>query len=294
MIVTNRYYSRHRNLPNPEATIAHVVNDEIVDFYHIIETPSDPDEYREFMEEAQNNPYDMSKLFTIKEGNFRILPTYYKHEDTGIKDDDSLRDIYYIFGPSGSGKTTTATAFARLYRQMYPNNPIYLFSPQKPKNKPGSLSELNPIVFDVSNPDIAYANFVANPLAISDFADSLVIFDDLEGAVTDKKVLQGINQLMNLILTNGRHYRTSVIYCKHVAAGGYQTKTTFTETNYIIMFPFRERPEKLEYVLKRYCGMSDAERRYISSDERRTRPLFISMQGTGHVVGDRYIWVRSK
>ena len=290
MIVTSKYLKQHPDI-KPEATLQHEDAHGNIKKYHIIEAPYDPEEYEAFMEDYKTNDSMKGKFIRFKNGKVTIKPTRCIPDNPGIKDDSSKRDIMYIFGPSECGKTTTCTIYARHYRKMYPHNNIMIFTPNVPIDKPGSLLELDPLVFDLSRPEVGYNNFVANPIQPSELADSLVIFDDLEG-FDDKKTLDGIEKLMNNLLTNGRHYRTSILFCKHVAAGGKKTQTSFTETDYIVTFPFKERPKKLSYVLDKYGGMSVKEREFVAHPHNRTRPLFISTKGTPFVVGDQYIWIR--
>lgn len=224
-------------------------------------------------------------IWTDKE--LQLQPTYYKPKVKFEKDSDSLRDILMVVGPSGAGKTTFCNNFALEYHKMYPKNKIIVMTPNPPNDDSIFVKKVQPIIFDLSKPDIISYNFYGSkPLEMADFADSLIIFDDLEGlSAKDARKIQAC--LVDPILTTGRHYRISILNCRHVATGGHKTQTSHLETNYLVVFPRHEKIERLKYCLKRYGGLDEREMDFIKS--QNSRYCVIHNRAPHFFLGQQYI-----
>jgi hypothetical protein len=70
----------------------------------------------------------------------------------------------------------------------------------------------------------------------SDFANSLVIFDDCEN-YPDQKVERMLNQLVNILAQNGRNFNISLIVILHQLNKGFQSSTIIRESDSLIIFP---------------------------------------------------------
>lgn len=218
---------------------------------------------------------------------FQLLPTKYIPEERGVKDSNSLRDVIMVTGPSQAGKTTFCLNFAKEYRRMYKDNNIILITPNVPSKS--KIKDLDLIVYDLNNPDVVANNFYNNPITIPELADSLVIFDDLEGIAP--KLEKNIRcNLLNQILMVGRHYRISVMSCRHVITAGRDTQTDHLETNYLVIFPMHELKKKLHYALEKYAGLSQEQMDYIFS-QKGSRYCVIHKRAPHFVMGERYLTI---
>lgn len=288
MIVTQKFMKKYGVEPR---TIIKHTDGKAIKYYYIVQpdlcglSHINPDEV-----EYDSEDGIVGKLLEVNTGKFCVLPTFYDPPEDLRNENDphSKRDIIYYCGPSGSGKTFTATMFAREYHSMYPDNNIILISPMVPDDGPDSLSVLNPIVFDITNPDVAYLNFIdpATKLTPGDLRNSLVLVDDLEN-VNDKALLKGIQELMNNLLMTGRHFRVSLCINSHIPCRGSQTKAVLAETRFICVFPFSAPTNKNKYLLTNYCGLNPADMAYIR--KKRSRWVLIHSQGPPMIIGDKFI-----
>ncbi len=159
----------------------------------------------------------------------------------------TTNDVISIFGKKGSGKSTFANDIANIYRELFPNNEIYLFS-RILEDKSIEAKKLNitrlPIDINLLDMDI---NF-------DDFRPSLVIFDDIDGLQTlyDEKGKKGqklgqrlyskINQLQNDLIRLGRdHDGKGDIHNVHIRhmlyEHGGKTKMMLNGSTCVIIFP---------------------------------------------------------
>ena len=109
--------------------------------------------------------------------------------------DDEFGARFYISGPTGSGKSFFCYQYGKLYKEMFPDNPIYLFSKLK---KDKSIDPLMPtrILLDET--------ILENPIIPEELGDSLVIFDDID-AIQNDAVRKHIQKFRNDLLECGRH-----------------------------------------------------------------------------------------
>lgn len=272
MIISHKEYKRADD-PDLECRVMIKHNKEK---YVITDPPID--------EEDLENLMALGGCDLLQGTNFQLLPTYYKAVNRGEKDSDSQRDIIMVTGPSQAGKTTYCIKFAKEYRKMYPDNNIVFITPNPPKES--KIKGLNPIVIDIGDEKIAEFNFVEKPMNVRDLADSLVIFDDLEGVPSYmQKIIR--DDLLNPIMNIGRHLRISVINCRHIMTGGRDTQTSHLETNYLVFFPKHEKKSKLDYALRKYGGLNQDEIDYIY--EQNSRYCIIYNRAPHFVMGETYV-----
>jgi len=136
-------------------------------------------------EDEYSKPFHRIKI----DGKFQQVPN-----------PDTEREILYITGASGSGKSTYTANYIKNYKKMFPKNTIYCFSAL---NDDESLDVVKPkrIIIDDS--------LVTDPIPISEFSNSCVVFDDID-VISDKKQRDAVYSLLNQILECGRHHKTSV------------------------------------------------------------------------------------
>lgn len=120
-------------------------------------------------EQFQNNDDKEEKDGLMKE--FRRLrisnDSFFQHVANTTKE----REILYVTGCSGSGKSTYTRKFIEELRKVKKDIPIYLFS-ALPDDE--SLDSVKPkrVILDDS--------LIDDPIDIKEFADSVVIYDDID------------------------------------------------------------------------------------------------------------------
>lgn len=216
---------------------------------------------------------DMEDVFgdatrAIDRHSFQLIPNL-----LGLKN-DFIRDIIYVIGQSGSGKTYYAGQYATEYRKAFPDRKIIYISPQKLK-KTDILMKFNPLIADCVGEN-AHKNWVdeETKFAIpygedkkgkeikSEFDNCLVAIDDLEG-INDKKVKKGLDDFISQILHTGRHRNISVIFLKHEACCGRETKTILNECHYLTLMLKGVKGGKIDYLLKTYVGLTKEQIDYV-------------------------------
>ena len=156
------------------------------------------------------------------------------------------RDILYVVGASGSGKSYFTRQFADQYRKLYPKRKIFLISSLAEDSSIDKIKDLKRIKLT--------PEFLVDDIQAEDFKDSLVIFDDCE-ALMDKKMKLKVQQILNQLLTIGRHHNISVCELRHNATAGHETKLMLNEANSITMFPSGLGGRSLKYLLDQYLGL---------------------------------------
>jgi hypothetical protein len=194
----------------------------------------------------------------LYDGLFKILPKQ--------NDGQTLRrEVHAMFGPSGCGKTYRAIEIAKEYKRLNPDDKIILISTV---NDNPELQKLDPILINVTDPDLVHYNFFDPETKIrvvndpskplneqeSDFQDCLVILDDLE-AITDPELEKIIlNDIINPLLSTGRHFRTSLIYIKHLCLDYRRTRNLLLEADFMHFFPETQNRQIRRY-LSEYLGL---------------------------------------
>jgi len=158
------------------------------------------------------------------------------------------RQILYISGPSGSGKSTLASKWLEMYRKLFPEKEILLFS-RKPKDPVLDRLRLSRFIIDES--------IVENPI---DFTKDLrgygcVVFDDCNTFQNDK-VKKAVSKLMHDILEVGRSFGVYCVITSHLLNPNEKkdARTIWNEAQEIAIFPKSGNRHAMEYALKNYCG----------------------------------------
>ena len=163
-----------------------------------------------------------------------------------IPNTSSERDVYYITGPSGSGKSYFVRLYCEQYRKKFKNNEIYLFSNLKEDE---SLDSVKPKRFRLDE------ELYTEPIKVEEFVDSLVIFDDTD-CISDKKIRNAVNSILDQCLEVGRHYRTTVLITFHLPSDRQATRKMLNESQYFVYFP-QSSSSKIKYVLNNYLDIDD-------------------------------------
>jgi hypothetical protein len=186
-------------------------------------------------DEEMLNKTSFSNL-KIKDGNFMYVfdPKF------------GFRTTHYICGANGSGKSFYLASYIKdsFYKYFPKDYPIYLFS-EKEEDEAFTGITMKKIKID--------KELVTDPLNFNDFANSLVIFDDVDAITGD--IGKAIVELRDKILKNGRSIKISCIITNHTFTDGKYTKSMLNECECITFF-FRNYNRSLKYLLENYIGLN--------------------------------------
>ena len=193
------------------------------------------------------NPERQNLEVTIDDGVIHPIPLLVDPKNEQV-------DVMYISARQGAGKSTYIADYVADYRKLYPRNKIFLFS-SKFDDETNTFTDKAyqhlPYI-TVMKVDQSFLDIQLNP---SDFADSLVIFDDIE-QLPYKEVLKEINDLRRRLLTVGREKRIFVIVTSHIMCDGDKTRLFLNEHNKGTFFKGCNMSQVKRY-LENYSGVSD-------------------------------------
>jgi hypothetical protein len=158
---------------------------------------------------------------------------------------EAPRKVLYVSGRSGAGKSYWIRAFVRNYAVLYPGNPMYLISSLKKDDTLDAVAKLERIDIDklVASP----------PVDVDAWKDSLVVIDDVEGL--DKAQQAAVQRVQDMIGTEGRHSRTTLIRASHHATDYNKTRLILKETHGYVIFPDGDQNGYMR-LLTTYAGMN--------------------------------------
>jgi Cdc6-like AAA superfamily ATPase len=191
------------------------------------------------------------------------------------------RNVRFITGQSGSGKSTSARKYIEEYHKLYKKRPIYLFSYFDSDKSLDACKYIKRIKLDDS--------FVNTSFHVSDFQDSLIIFDDID-CIKNKALKNKLVHILGSLLELGRHHNVEVIYCSHVATKGNETQCILNETTCLTIYPKVMSSRSLKYLLESYFGLDKSQIRKIKMLNSRavsivkTYPNIIIYEGGAYVL----------
>jgi len=179
---------------------------------------------------------------------------------------DGQRECIYVCGPSGSGKSYWTAMYLKEYLKIWPDRKAYLFSRKDYDPAFNNINNLNRIVIN--------EEMIKCPeqFKYTEFADSLVIFDDID---TFEPIIKAfLMHIVNDLLEMGRQDNVSVIRMSHLLNKGIETKTILNEMNSIVIFPHGSSFYAIEYCLRNYLGLSKEQIKKIHSLPSRWVEIF--------------------
>lgn len=155
---------------------------------------------------------------------------------------------FYCSGPSGSGKSYAIQRMIKL-RQKYhkDDRPIITFNPNPDDYQDLETKQVDLSVLEEGDlPDI------------SEFADSIIIFDDVF-YIANRNIKKKVIDFMNEVLTTGRHHNISSFITSHVPADGPNTKHCINESNCLMLFRGGNAAQK-RYIYETKIGIDDKKK----------------------------------
>lgn len=156
------------------------------------------------------------------------------------------RQCIYVIGKSGAGKSTWLSEYAKLYKKMYPDNNIFLFS-----NKPEDIvfKDLEPkrIQLNIESLDAVLKNF-------DKINNCLIIFDDVD-SFEDKEVEKLVIEIQNKIYMLGRSNKISLLHSKHLGLDYQKSRVALNEMTGCVFFLKATNPHIMRSLMKTYVGL---------------------------------------
>jgi len=162
----------------------------------------------------------------------------------------AARQILYVCGASGSGKSFFMKLFVNHYHKVFPKRPIYLFSALASDETLDKVKTIKRINID--------ENFLQETFDVTDFKDSLVLYDDVD-TISDKAKKSKVMQTFNIIAELGRHENVSCAFLSHTANAGLETKKILNESTSVTFFPQTMGTRALKYLCQTTFGMSNKQ-----------------------------------
>lgn len=191
------------------------------------------------------------------------------------------RQIGYITGASGAGKSTFVKNYVDHYHKLYPRNPIYLIS-RKDEDKSIDSPLIKRLKLDES--------FYTDPLTYEDFANSLVITDDVDTIKKPKELKDAITHLVDEILQVGRQKRVSMLVTSHQATDRAETKCIIGEAQFVTVF--LKSSSTYTYFLKQYLGFNQKEIRKMKNIKGRS--VTINRQYPNTIIGEKEVMLATE
>lgn len=173
------------------------------------------------------------------------LPAKYKGAFQQVINEDLERFVGYITGPSGSGKSTYVKNLVLELKKVNKKIEVYIFSAI---TDDPSLEEIKPNRIKLDN------TLVTDPIKVSDFKNSLVIFDDID-VISDKPIRLAVYSLLDQILEIGRHDKINCLVTNHLPTSGKETRRILNECHFVVYFPHSGSKRGLKYLLEDYIGL---------------------------------------
>ena len=173
-----------------------------------------------------------------------------QHLPYTMKSNGNTRQILYVTGASGSGKSYYASSYIKEYVKMFPKNDVFMVSSLDKDEQLDKIKNVKRIKLD--------EKFYETPFTIDDFRDTLVVYDDTE-MIANKMIQEKITNILNLILTTGRHTNTFAINTSHVTNGGHRTKLILLESHSVTLFLATMGEKSLKYFLETSFGLGKKE-----------------------------------
>lgn len=173
---------------------------------------------------------------------------------------DTLPERLYLIARNGGGKTYQTALYVLGYKQLYPDNAIFLITAKPPEDDNPLDQDPDIQRIEISDCKKKKGNW-ETPLPTTDqFANSLFIFDDIDTLDGTKKMR--VYEFMNKLINEGRTFNIYVITTDHMGLGGNWTRQILNSASRVMVF--NATPHKqLNSYLDTYSGLDQSDKVYI-------------------------------
>lgn len=159
-----------------------------------------------------------------------------------------------VFGPAGVGKSTFIGNWLKTYKEKYPKNGIFVFSPKLDDPAFTKIKNLHYVKLDDS--------ILSSPLDVSEFANSVCIFDDIE-SITNKALNEAVRRFRDQCYEIGRApTNITTIAVHHVILANQATKIILNESEEVVLFP-KSNFSAVSNLCRRYYGFDRDQLNYL-------------------------------
>jgi len=156
-----------------------------------------------------------------------------------------------VYGSSGLGKSFFISGFISQFKKMFPQKPIYIFSPIR--DDPAFV-KLNAIYIKIDD------SIIKEELQTREFTNGLCVFDDIESV--SKQYFKAVSLFRDKCLEVGRHEGINIICVSHVIQAGNLTKKIINESDLSVVFP-RSNFSAIEKLVKNNYGFGREDIKYL-------------------------------
>ena len=155
------------------------------------------------------------------------------------------RQVCMVGGMSGSGKSYYTANLCRTYKKQFPDNKLILFSNKSSDPAFDSLAYVERVVID--------EDLLIEPITLEELRNTMVIFDDVE-YTSNKEMDKELDRIRDLILQQGRSFKTTFVYVSHQFSNYRQTRTILNEAHSFTFFPATATKHSMKYMFDKYMG----------------------------------------
>lgn len=216
---------------------------------------------------------NITKDFTqikLTDGKFQHVP-----------DTTTERSCIYITGASGSGKSYYTKNYCIEYKKTFKKRQIYMFSALS-EDETLDMLDLQRVKIDDS--------LISDPIDVSEFKESLVIFDDID-VIGNKKHREAVYTVLNQVLEIGRHFKISCIITNHLPTGGRDTRRVLNECSSVVYFPNSGAPRTMRYLLEQYVGLTKED--MIRAKKSKSRWICVFKNYPQVIMSETSMWLPS-
>jgi hypothetical protein len=181
-------------------------------------------------------------LKDIEQKGFNMIKSKQKVQVLPRKD---LCEKIYISGVSGSGKSTYTGKYIKEFKKMFKNDEIFVFSSV---SSDSAFDKYDPVRIPIDD------DLLNEPFHITDFEDSLTIFDDTD-TIREKNYRNVVNDIKAEMIEIGRHYKARCIITSHMISDYRNTRQILNECTSITFFPKSSGQYHIKNYLKTHAGL---------------------------------------
>lgn len=212
------------------------------------------------------------RLNLPNEAFFPSITDYYKDEQV---------DRIYITGPTGCGKSSFIRGWVRLFKTLYPEARLMLFS-SKTEDKVLDDLELERMHIDE---DTVVDKYKLEDL-MGESKPSLCIFDDIED-FPSAKINKEIARLRDEVMRNGRSYGIYSLFVHHDPCNYKETKSQIFECNKVVIFPKRCGKGTYNYLLEKKLHLTKKDVDVVTG--LKSNYVCINKGANKYFISDKYI-----